>query len=268
MASPSTPKSNPTSPKSSPRSKLNATPKHDWVPDPEFYYELHTFQVDSVRFRIPTHHLAESPFFQKLFHVAAPSGPVETFCDVDHLEGVSRPMLCWSSVASWRGAGVWLRRVSFVHTGSISRDALSGVTRTRRFAVHCSLVSSSDHHTLSYATGSPRLPHSDSSRAAHKQLTKLSTQVTRRPGRAGHSVRAELGPVTQGMYVLSLQLLSRLCRRRISRPLGAALCSSEPRMRLPGESLPVYPVLPARQQARTLPPATLCQRVHRTPPSA
>ncbi|PIL33339.1 hypothetical protein GSI_04790 [Ganoderma sinense ZZ0214-1] len=112
MASSSTPKSNPTSPKSSPRSKLNATPKHDWVPDPEFYYELHTFQVDSVRFRIPTHHLAESPFFQKLFHVAAPSGPVETFCDVDHLEGVSRPMLCWSSVASWRGAGVWLRRVS------------------------------------------------------------------------------------------------------------------------------------------------------------
>ncbi|PIL33343.1 hypothetical protein GSI_04794 [Ganoderma sinense ZZ0214-1] len=89
MASSSTPKSGPTSPKSSPRSKLNSTPKHDWVPDPEFYYELHTFQVDSVRFRIPTQHLAESPFFQRLFHAAAPSGPVETFCDVDHLEGVS-----------------------------------------------------------------------------------------------------------------------------------------------------------------------------------
>ncbi|KAM5535781.1 hypothetical protein V8D89_010595, partial [Ganoderma adspersum] len=89
MASSSTVKSSPTSPKSSSHSRINSTPKHDWVPDPEFYYELHTFQVDSFRFRIPKHHLVPSPFFQKLFHVAVTQGPIETFCDVDHLEGVT-----------------------------------------------------------------------------------------------------------------------------------------------------------------------------------
>ena len=45
MACSSTVKSSPASPKSSSHSRINSTPKHDWVPDPEFYYELHTFQV-------------------------------------------------------------------------------------------------------------------------------------------------------------------------------------------------------------------------------
>ncbi len=45
MASSSTPKSGPTSPKSSAHSRMNSTSQPDWVPDPTFYYELHTFQV-------------------------------------------------------------------------------------------------------------------------------------------------------------------------------------------------------------------------------
>ncbi|PIL33327.1 hypothetical protein GSI_04778 [Ganoderma sinense ZZ0214-1] len=212
MASPSTPKSNPTSPKSSPRSKLNSTPKHDWVPDPEFYYELHTFQVDSVRFRIPTHHLAESPFFQKLFHVAAPSGPVETFCDIDHLEGVSA---------------------------------------TEAVLEFGSLVAGAAY----YATGSPRLPHSDSSRAAHKQLKKFSTQVIRRSEDERDTASAR------------------------NSGLSPKVCTSSPSSSSPGSVVATPPVLEVQrsahlslayacQQARTLPPATLCQRVHRTPPSA
>ncbi|KAI1787738.1 hypothetical protein LXA43DRAFT_975153 [Ganoderma leucocontextum] len=89
MASSTTNKSSPTSPKSSPKSRSNSTPKPDWFPDPAFFYELHTFQVDSFRFRIPKHFLVVSPFFRKLLHIDVPPGPVETFCDVDHLEGIT-----------------------------------------------------------------------------------------------------------------------------------------------------------------------------------
>ena len=53
------------------------------------YVYAQSVQVDSYRFRIPKHHLLNSPFFRKVLHVDVPSGPVETFCDVDHIEGVS-----------------------------------------------------------------------------------------------------------------------------------------------------------------------------------
>ncbi|EJF57976.1 hypothetical protein BD309DRAFT_957306 [Dichomitus squalens] len=82
-------KSNSTS-KSSSSSRSGSNPRPDWVPDPHFYYDLHTFEVDFVRFRIPTHFLLASGFFRKMLHVDPPAaGTVEDICDVDHIEGVT-----------------------------------------------------------------------------------------------------------------------------------------------------------------------------------